>query len=1193
MSSNIKKRPALFQQQGVNINKASNLDGETLKYFRDNTNFFSTASFRYDPPGAGIKSTQQIPIDYSQFENHTFFDSAQAKVNVAFDKIINEFPFDGSGEQVEHFFDTLTGFEKYIYDNFPHSVGYLNFSGTLVGEGDTGTRISVKDSAGAIFPDYSNRTDGATIIDFGTNPFSFEYYLFVSPEENQNQIVFQKQSTANFGMSVVLSQSADISKCNMMFCISSGTNTLQVSASIPKGEFVHVVNEYSRNADNNLKIYFNEELFASSSREETFETLSFNRANLNIGSGSIFNVRSNFMPGGESSFEPVVTLSGALDEVRVFHKNRSVPAQKDYANKTIYAQEGLVLYFKFNEPTGSYTPNSVALDSSGNSLHSIISNYKTSLRTTGSLSSPMSSERIVENPIIFPDYPDVKSLNASLLASASLYDAENPNLITRLIPQHYFLEGQSYMGFETEQGKIFDSITGASIPGSAKLGSSQYLTAFLLIYAKFFDEIKIFLDQVSNVLNVTYDEYESVADQLIPFVARYYGIELPQLFSNSSILEFIDGDNIGDSYAYSKLSLRDLQNKLWKRFLINLPFFNTTKGTITNIKSVIRSFGINPDSLMNIREFGGPTKRSLEDLRYTTLRPLYYIDFSGSYGATPASLDAHGFSSNIPHIVAPYMSSSRVEPGYPLISGTFVDKKPTQRNGISNCVADGLLTSGSFSYEGVYRFLEINKAGFTHPVTQSLVRLDITGSSTSPSLLMGSPVTNLVAISGSSTFLNLFVRPGLNGSSDGGMRLFLTGGNIFDGEPWYVSFGRFRSDDSIMSLSQSYLAPIVSKLGSSSYFLQCARTSGGKIVESYFTSSLFKETSNVANCFSSASNALNVSGTFAIIGSQSLGSTARYFLSDPSLESRSGFKSGDLNLARSTKFTGNVSKVRFWAKGLAPAQLRDHTLDLNSIGSRDPIVFYNFESMGTGSFERIRVDLQTHQAEITSSLGGSLPIINFTQELGNANASGFESLKKIIKSENVFFSRISPNFDLAQTSEKVRVRSYEDPVNIKRNSYSTTAPEYEVRRSEAPDDDVRFSIEFSMVKALEDDIMTLFSNLEFFNNAIGSPNLMFDENYPQLEAAREVYFRRLLAKPEYQAFFDMYKWFSSSLGYILEQMIPKKTKFLGVDFIIESHPLERSRFRYLFDDNYLLSIERSFDRGDLLLSQYVGTLKKF
>ena len=75
--------------------------------------------------------------------------------------------------------------------------------------------------------------------------------------------------------------------------------------------------------------------------------------------------------------------------------------------------------------------------------------------------------------------------------------------------------------------------------------------------------------------------------------------------------------------------------------------------------------------------------------------------------------------------------------------------------------------------------------------------------------------------------------------------------------------------------------------------------------------------------------------------------------------------------------------------------------------------------------------------------------------------------------------------------------------------------------------------------------------------------------------------------------FKMFKWFSNSLGFVIEQMIPKKTKFLGVDFIFESHPLERNRFRYLFDDIYLTSLERPFDRGDLFLSQYVISVTKF
>ena len=61
----------------------------------------SSNSYIFDDPGSPLKSTQQIPIDWSQFSNHTFFNSAESKVNVAFDTIINFYPFDGSNQEVQ------------------------------------------------------------------------------------------------------------------------------------------------------------------------------------------------------------------------------------------------------------------------------------------------------------------------------------------------------------------------------------------------------------------------------------------------------------------------------------------------------------------------------------------------------------------------------------------------------------------------------------------------------------------------------------------------------------------------------------------------------------------------------------------------------------------------------------------------------------------------------------------------------------------------------------------------------------------------------------------------------------------------------------------------------------------------------------------------------------------------------------
>ena len=37
----------------------------------------TTGSFRHDPPGSPLKSTQQLPIDWSDFAQHTFFISAE------------------------------------------------------------------------------------------------------------------------------------------------------------------------------------------------------------------------------------------------------------------------------------------------------------------------------------------------------------------------------------------------------------------------------------------------------------------------------------------------------------------------------------------------------------------------------------------------------------------------------------------------------------------------------------------------------------------------------------------------------------------------------------------------------------------------------------------------------------------------------------------------------------------------------------------------------------------------------------------------------------------------------------------------------------------------------------------------------------------------------------------------------------
>jgi len=951
-------------------------------------------------------------------------------------------------------------------------------------------------------------------------------------------------------------------------------------------------------------------------------TLSFNSLMpLYIGSGSAQSLRlgmENPSHTAQTFWTPQETFSGSIDELRFFHKSRSPIDQKSSALREVYQEDdkSLRLYFKFNEPSGSYSIPDVVLDSSGNSLHSSITNFNsTETRRTGSNTDwgvCMTGEDKSLSPILFPSFNSVKTLNSDLLLSASLFDSQNPNLITNLIPPHYLEMGAASQGFNSMTGSMGDAIRSNSVPGSAVIGAPQVMTAFLLIWAKYFDELKIFIDHFSNLVHIDYDDIDSVADKFLPFIARYYGFELPSIFSHTRPEQYIEGRNIDGSYSLSPESLRYVQNQIWKRILINISEIRSTKGTRQSVEAVFRAAGIDPDSFFTIREYGGPSTRSLSGLRQSRKEVSTALSFTGSLApwseSTLAATSSDGINSLMPILRSPFLSGSRVEVGYPYPRDqSFFNQKYDSgsivSHGTSSQQDDGLWTSGSFTYEGIYIFPRLVTGSY--PLSQSLVRFHVTGTA-SPSD-RNSVITNLIVISGSgnslsgsSSDLKLFVRPSYASNSEETLELVLTGADIFNGDQWNVSFGRIRRDSPQLGIDHGVPRPVSDSEGaiSSSYFLRCGRQSAGRIVEFHQTSSFFMEISNGGpgsnrDVFSSiTANSYNSSGSFFVIGYQSFGddSGSKYFLNDESVTPDGA--------ARVTSFAGRISHMRFWSKALETGEWREHVRNFKSLGVSDPLINFNFNTLSSGSFERLRIDATTDQRITSSNDRGEIEIFdfskNFTEGTRGApwrsttetsvigyhlSGTGFEANKSIIRPETFYYSFLSPKFDVGQTDEKVRVRSFNDPDRIKNSPYAGSTPVYEVPPSEIPDDDTRFSIDYSSVKALDEDIMNLFSSLDFFDDALGQPNMMFDEYYPDIDQMRKIYFNRLTDKVNIKKFFEIFKWFDTSFTEFIEQLIPRKTKFLGINFVIESHVLERHRFRYLFDDIYQPpgERERTFD----------------
>ena len=237
----------------------------------------TTGTFRYDTPGSAIKSTQQLNVDFSKFENHTFFNSAESKVQVAFEKIINRYPFDEDKTERIRYLDGLSGFQRWVLSRFPQNVGSLIFSGTQKGEDpdngyddNLGTHLTIQDYKGTSMATEGMAGSGETVLDFSLKPFTIEFHLYVpSGSQNDNQIVLQKIQNTNHGYTVALSSShsltSPLGKVNLKTIVSSGSNAVSSSVRLSKGKFYHVTSIYDKYSSESILTYLDGQLAGTSS----------------------------------------------------------------------------------------------------------------------------------------------------------------------------------------------------------------------------------------------------------------------------------------------------------------------------------------------------------------------------------------------------------------------------------------------------------------------------------------------------------------------------------------------------------------------------------------------------------------------------------------------------------------------------------------------------------------------------------------------------------------------------------------------------------------------------------------------------------------------------------------------------------------------------------------------------------------
>lgn len=93
-------------------------------------------SFDVNEQEYAIKKIQQFEevkpkVDFSNFSNFVFFNSALDYFIITALKIIKEYPYDGSRDSIESFLNDLDDYQRYVVSVFPKSIGYLKFNPSI------------------------------------------------------------------------------------------------------------------------------------------------------------------------------------------------------------------------------------------------------------------------------------------------------------------------------------------------------------------------------------------------------------------------------------------------------------------------------------------------------------------------------------------------------------------------------------------------------------------------------------------------------------------------------------------------------------------------------------------------------------------------------------------------------------------------------------------------------------------------------------------------------------------------------------------------------------------------------------------------------------------------------------------------------------------------------------------------------
>ena len=262
--------------------------------------------------------SSELNVDYSDFRNHIFFDSAYASVNFAASRIIESYPLDGELKDKTAWSDVNSGFENWFFEAWPKQQGYINLS-------SGSNYLKVYDYEGILNYNSGNRS-GDLLVESVVSPYANIGNGTIYP-----LVSFVGTGSSDHGFSFYIK--GEPTEKNLVFKIVNATGENIVSASLDSriSSSFHVAAKVDS---------LNLSLFVDGKAVKRTPLVFSGTSNFSN------NVAVGYLKSGSVEH----FYSGSIDEVRIWCGNRTEDLISKNSSRTIHANHsgGLSVYWKFN-----------------------------------------------------------------------------------------------------------------------------------------------------------------------------------------------------------------------------------------------------------------------------------------------------------------------------------------------------------------------------------------------------------------------------------------------------------------------------------------------------------------------------------------------------------------------------------------------------------------------------------------------------------------------------------------------------------------------------------------------------------------------------------------------------------------------------------------------------------------------------